>query len=87
MNIYKNTHNLIENSLKIGSAILLVIGASLLIPNAGAALNSNHQIPKNFTPAAQSRASKQDDDSKVSKGYEPPSNVGSPSSYYSSGTR
>lgn len=87
MSIYKNTHNLLENSLKIGSAIFLVIGASLIIPNAVAAFNSNHPVPKNVIPAVQDSTSKRGQDSEGGTGYKPPSNFGRPLSNFSSGTR
>ena len=79
MSIYKNTQNFLEISLRIRSTMFLVVGASFVIPNAGAALNS--------TPAEQNRANKVEQDSSGLTGYEPPSNFGRPLSDFSSGTR
>jgi len=87
MNIYKNTHSFLENSLKIGGAIFLVIGASLVIPKiADAALNLNHGINKYSTPTVQNSSDRYKENSQQSPGYQPP-DFGSPSSAYGSGTR
>ena len=87
MNIYRNTHSFLENSLKIGSAIFLVVGASLIIPKiADAALNLDSGIPKYSNSAAQNSSIQDEWSSLDSSGYQPP-NFGHPSSAYGSGTR
>ena len=86
MNIYKNTHNLIESSLKIGSAIFFIVGASLIIPKiADATLSfSNHSISEYPNSVTQSRQARQNPQN--SQEYQPP-DFGRPSSAYGSGTR
>lgn len=88
MNIHNNTHSLLENSLKIGSAIVLVVGASLVIPKiADAAGTLNHVAPEYAIPVAQnSQGEHKGKFQDSSDGYEPP-NYGLPSSAYGSGTR
>ncbi|MDY6901523.1 MAG: hypothetical protein SWZ49_26110 [Cyanobacteriota bacterium] len=86
MNIYKNTHNLLENSLKIGSAIFFIVGASLIIPRiADAALSLNNpNISEYSNPVTSKTLSKEKEQN--SSGYQPP-DFGRPSSAYGSGTR
>lgn len=88
MNIHTDTRNLFENSLKVGSALFLMIGASLVIPKiAGAAMTLNHTVPKYTIPATQNRLEEYKANSQDSlNGYEPP-DFGRPSSAYGSGTR
>ncbi|MGB3757838.1 MAG: hypothetical protein WBA07_15910 [Rivularia sp. (in: cyanobacteria)] len=81
MNIHTNTQIFLENSLKIGSAIFLIVGASLVIPKiADAAWTSDRRVPNYAVPAVQ------DNSDGYGGGYQPP-NFGSPSSAYGSGTR
>lgn len=74
-----------KSSLSIGSAIFLILGASLVIPKiADAALTFNHK-DKNHT--AQNKLGEHKKyPQKLSNGYEPP-DFGRPSGPYGSGTR
>jgi hypothetical protein len=86
MNIH-NTQNILGNSIKIGSAILLIIGASLTIPKiADAALTLDRGVPEYANPAVQESLNDYREDSQDSSGYQPP-DFGLPASVYGSGTR
>ncbi len=87
MNIHTNTQIFLENSLKISSAIFLIVGASLIIPKiADAAWTSDRGAPNYAIPAVQNGLDGYGEGSQDSSGYQPP-NFGSPSSAYGSGTR
>ncbi|MCJ8280135.1 MAG: hypothetical protein MJK14_09535 [Rivularia sp. ALOHA_DT_140] len=87
MSLNKNKYSFLENGLKISSAMLLVFGASLIIPKiADATLTLNHRFPKYSIPTAQDGLDKYRQGSQNSSGYEPP-DYGRPSSAYGSGTR
>ncbi len=80
MTIHTNKSNFIKNSLRIGSIIVVFIGASFLIPKmADASGNFNHMVPNYAIPTTQNS---QDS----SNAYEP-TDFGRPSSAYGSGTR
>lgn len=86
MNNHANTHNFLGNGLKIGSAIFLFVGASLIIPKiADAALTLKHDVPEYAVPAVKESLSRYEED-RDSLGYQPP-DFGRPSSAYGSGTR
>ncbi len=81
MNINTNTQIFLENSLKVSSAIFLILGASLIIPKiADAALTLDDRDSKYAIPAVQ------DNSDGYAEEYQPP-NFGSPSTAYGSGTR
>lgn len=81
------TFNFRGNSLRIGSAIVLIVGASLVIPKmADAALTLNHIVPQHSLPAANNSVREYEVNQDSSDGYEPP-NFGRPLSVYGSGTR
>ena len=83
-----NTPNFMGNGLRIGGAIILVIGASLAIPKiADAALTLNHILPQHSIPGSQNtHGGSQVSSENSSNEYEPP-NFGRPQSAYGSGTR
>lgn len=86
MNNHANTQNFLGNGLRIGSAICLIVGASLIIPKiADAALALKHDVPEYAIPAVQESLEKHGED-RDSSGYQPP-DFGRPSSAYGSGTR
>lgn len=86
MKINNNTQNLLENSLRISSAIFFIIGASFTIPKiADAALTLKHDVPEYAVPAVQDSLERYEEDGD-SSGYQPP-DFGRPSSAYGSGTR
>ncbi|MGB3640244.1 MAG: hypothetical protein WBA39_22110 [Rivularia sp. (in: cyanobacteria)] len=87
MNIHNNTQNFLGNSLKISSAICLIVGVSLIIPKiADAALTLKHDVPEYAVPGVQDSLDRFGEDYQDSSGYQPP-NFGHPSSAYGSGTR
>lgn len=89
MNIHANRRSLLRNSLKIGSAIVVIVGASLVIPKiADAALTLNHGVPKYSIPGVKNSLYeyKENSQDSLNEGYEPP-DFGHPSSAYGSGTR
>ena len=87
MNIHTNTQIFLENSLKVGSAIFLIFGVSLVIPKiADAALTLDSRVPNYVIPGVQDQLDRYGEDSQDSSGYQPP-NFGHPSSAYGSGTR
>lgn len=86
MKINNNTQNLLENSLRISSAIFFIIGACFTIPKiADAALTLKHDVPEYAVPAVQDSLERYEED-RDSSGYQPP-DFGRPSSAYGSGTR
>lgn len=76
------------NSLKIASAIVLFMGASLIIPKiAGAAGTLNHIVSEKSDDGEKNSLNEFKVNSKDSlNGYEPP-DFGHPQSAYGSGTR
>jgi hypothetical protein len=86
MRNHNNTQHFLGNGLKIGSAIFLIVGASLIIPKiADAALALKHDAPEYAIPVAQD-ISERYPEGRDSSGYQPP-DFGRPSSAYGSGTR
>jgi hypothetical protein len=88
MNIHVNAPSFFRSSLRIGSAILVVVGACLVIPKiADAALTLKHPVSRYSIPDTKNNLSETQANSQdLSNGYEPP-NFGYPSSAYGSGTR
>ncbi|MEO1374676.1 MAG: hypothetical protein AAFW70_10220 [Cyanobacteria bacterium J06635_10] len=88
MNIHVSKPGFIKDSLRIGGAIVLVLGASLVIPKiADAAGTLNHIVPKNSISVPPNDADEYEANLQDSSDeYEPP-NFGRPSSAYGSGTR
>ncbi len=86
MKNHNNIQNFLGNGLKIGSAIFLVLGASLIIPKiADAALALKYDVPEYVIPVMQDSLERYAEDLD-SSGYQPP-DFGRPSSAYGSGTR
>ncbi len=87
MKVHTNTLNLTKNTSRIGSAIVLVIGACLVIPSiADAAGSLNDIVPKYSIPYSQNTDNSQSTSQDSSNVYEPP-DFGSPVSAYGSSTR
>lgn len=87
MNIHVSRPSFIKNGLRIGGAMVLVLGASLVIPKIADAAGTFKGIPKYSISEPLNSADKYEaniEDS--SNGYEPP-NFGRPLSAYGSGTR
>lgn len=90
MNTQVNAPSFFRNSLRISTAILLVVGASFAIPKiADAAETLKHMVPKDSTPVvkrSRSSGQKANPQDSLNGGYKPP-NFGRPASAYGSGTR
>ncbi|MGD1909378.1 MAG: hypothetical protein ACFB2X_00505 [Rivularia sp. (in: cyanobacteria)] len=88
MNIHVSKPGFIKNSLRISGAIVLVLGASLIIPKiADAAGTLNHMVHNNSTSEPRNNADEYEANLQDSLNeYEPP-DFGRPLSAYGSGTR
>lgn len=88
MNIHVNRARFFRNSLNIGSAIFLILGASFIIPKiADAALTLNHEVPRySIHDAMNSLGDNKANSQDSLNEYQPP-DFGHPSSAYGSGTR
>ncbi|MBV6627666.1 MAG: hypothetical protein KI793_32870 [Rivularia sp. (in: Bacteria)] len=87
MSTQTNSVRILENSLRIGSVIFLIVGASLVIPKiADATLTLNNVVPSYTVPASDRRVGESIKDFQDSQIYQPP-NFGRPASAYGSGTR
>lgn len=87
MNTQMNSGSILENSLRIGSVIFLIVGASLIIPKiADAALILNSAVPSYTIPASHIVVDEFREDFQDSRTYEPPK-FGRPATAYGSGTR
>lgn len=88
MKIQVNKPSFMGNSLRITSAIVLCIGASLIIPKiAGAAGRLNRVVPEySIDDGRNNLGERQVNPQDSLSGYEPP-DFGRPESAYGSGTR
>lgn len=88
MSSQSNTPIFLEKSLKISSAIVLVVGAFFAIPKiADAAGTLNHIVPRYSISGVKSNFGGQKINNQDSlNGYEPP-DFGIPASVYGTGTR
>lgn len=88
MKVYTNTPSLTKSTSRIGSAIVLVLGACLIIPKiADSAGTLNYTLPKYSISYPQNAEVEYEATSQnSSNGYEPP-DFGSPVSAYGSSTR
>ncbi|WP_157229344.1 hypothetical protein [Rivularia sp. PCC 7116] len=82
-----NSGSILESSLRIGSAIFLIVGASLIIPKiADAASTLNSVVPNYTIPGSRTRVNEFKENFPDSRTYQPP-NFGRPATAYGSGTR